>query len=87
MGKETTSEKYIKKAVEAAAKKLAGNSIHGCNFVGVQFDAKATEAIVMVASAIKENATACVKNAKALQHLAHVLNATGVKIETMVKIN
>lgn len=87
MAKETTTEKYIKKAVEATSRKLKGTRFEGCEFIGVKFDEKAIETIEMIASALEENATACAQNAIALGSLAQTLSASNVKIDTMVNIS
>lgn len=64
-------------------KKQASNggatSVQNCNFVGVQYDAKAVEAIEMIAQGL-------IENAKALGALAHVLKASNVEIQTLLKI-
>ena len=54
-------------------------SVQNCNFVGVQYDAKAVEAIEMIAQGL-------IENAKALGALAQVLNASNVEIQTLLKI-
>lgn len=56
-----------------------GTSMENCNFVGVQYDAKAVDAITKIADGLCENA-------KALGLLAQVLNASNVKIEALVKV-
>lgn len=48
-------------------------------FVGVQFDASAIDAIKAVAEGLLETA-------RGLGRLAYVLNASGVNIETLLKV-
>ena len=86
MAKETTAEKYIKKAVASVSKKLTGTNIEGCNFTGVKFDETATTAMIFIAEALETNAEACKANAEVLKELAKALNVSGVHIEAMVKI-
>lgn len=54
-------------------------TITNCNFTGVHFDAPAVEAIKLVAEGL-------LKNAEGLCTLARVLNASGVKIESLLRI-
>ncbi len=55
------------------------STIKDCNFVGVQFDAKAVEAIKAIAEGL-------IENAKGLHALATVLKASNITIEAMVKV-
>lgn len=55
-------------------------SISHCNFVGVQYDAKAVEAIQTIALGLKSNADA-------LGKLAQVLIASNVNLECLLKID
>jgi hypothetical protein len=55
------------------------NTITNCTFNGVQFDAKAVDAISLIA-------TGLIENAKALGSLASVLKASNINIESMLKI-
>lgn len=55
------------------------NIIQNCQFAAVQFDAKAVEAIRLIAEASLENA-------RTLHRLADVLVASNVTVEAMVKI-
>jgi arginine/lysine/ornithine decarboxylase len=59
--------------------KPVSNTIQNCTFVGVQYDAKAVEAIRTVAEGL-------VENAKALGKLAEVLKASNVTVEAMLRI-
>ena len=78
--KKTPTQKYIDDAVNQAVEKSSkGSHIESCNFVGVQYDAKAVEAIDTIAKGL-------VENAKALGKLAEVLNSSNVEIETMLKL-
>ena len=78
--KRKTTEQKIEEAVcKAFEKQKHGTAITGCNLVGVQFDEAATEAITTIAEGL-------IENAKALGHLAYVLKASNVKIETMIKV-
>lgn len=54
--------------------------IRDSQFVGVQFDAPAIEAVKVVAEGLLETA-------RGLGRLAFVLNASNVNIETFVRIN
>jgi hypothetical protein len=54
-------------------------TISGCNFTGVQYDAKSTEAIQAVADAVRFNAEACAS-------LAKVFDAQRITIQSMVSI-
>jgi len=56
------------------------NEITNCSFVGVQYDAKAVNAIETIALGL-------LKNAEGLKELASVLKASNVQIETMIKIS
>lgn len=79
--KKTPTQKYIdiaaKKAAEAATK---GASLENCQLTGVHYDAKAVNAIDTIAQGL-------VENAKALGTLAKVLNASHVKIDTLIRID
>jgi len=86
MAKETTTEKYIKKAVEAAAKSFSGNYISNCSLTGVKFNEKATDAMTHIADALETNAEACRINAEALKELCKTLNVSGVQIDTLMNI-
>jgi len=54
-------------------------SVTGCNFVGVQYDAKAVESINLIAEGL-------IENAQGLSKLAEVLKASNVQIDTMLKV-
>lgn len=84
--KETTTEKYIKKAVKMAKEELAGNTIQSCNFHGVEYSEEFVETVSAIADAIHKNAEACLKNAEALCNIAEVFKSSNVNIESMVKI-
>ena len=53
-------------------------SVENCNFAGVHFDEAATEAVMVIAEGL-------VENAKALGELASVLKASNVEIETLIR--
>lgn len=55
-------------------------SVSNSNFIGVQYDAKAVNAIETIADGLLENA-------KALGKLAEVLKASNVTVESMIKID
>lgn len=55
------------------------NTVENCSFTGVQFDAKAVDAIQTIAEGLLENA-------KSLGKLSEVLRAGNVHIDAMVKI-
>ena len=61
-------------------KEVVSKVITGCNFVGVQYDAKAVSAIVWIAEGL-------VENAKALGSLAQVLKASNVEIAALLRID
>ena len=77
--KENKKQKLAEIVKEVVAK-TNGKMITGCNFVGVQFDAKAVNAIETIAAGL-------VENAKALGALAQVLKASNVKIDAMMRID
>lgn len=56
------------------------SEITGCNFVGVQFDARAVDAVQTIAEGL-------VTNAEALKQLAYVLKASHVHIESLLRID
>jgi hypothetical protein len=64
---------------KAKIKTKPSTTVQNCSFVGVQFDAKAVDAIRTIAEGL-------VENAKALGALAGVLKASNVNLECMVKI-
>nr|DAF69054.1 MAG TPA: hypothetical protein [Caudoviricetes sp.] len=68
----------LDKILEAIENKES-NVIQNSSFVGVQYDAKAVEAINLIA-------TGLIENAKALANLTEVLKASNTTIESMVKI-
>lgn len=86
MAKETTTEKYIKKAVKAVKDELVSTDITGCEFAGVKFTEEATTAMTSIADALETNAEACRINAEALKELSKTLSVSGVKIDTLMKI-
>jgi len=86
MKKETTTEKYIKKAVEESKKSFENTTISNCTFTGVQFNEAATDAIIHIADALETNCKACFENAKALEKLSSILKASGVEIESFINI-
>lgn len=79
-------EKAIEEAVNAAADKLSSKHIESCSFVGVQWDAKAVDAVSKIADGLAENARSQRATAEGLKTLAEVLKASNVSIETMMKI-
>lgn len=56
-----------------------GTVVTNCAFTGVNFDKAAVDAITTIAEGL-------IENAKALGQLAHVLKASNVNIEAMLKI-
>lgn len=70
----------FRKVIREEIKELpaTGTVIEGCHFVGVQYDAKAVDAIQTIANGL-------VANAQALGKLAEVLKASNVTIEALVK--
>jgi len=77
--RETQSEK-IKRIFDKSLKEACSSSINDCTFVGVQFDAKAVDAITMIAEGLQTNA-------KALGDLAAVLKAGNVHLDTMLRVD
>jgi len=76
----TTTEKYIKKAVEAAKKELSGNTITSCNF---EMNVLAEGATQTLAEALKAQAKANAMNSEAMLKLAGTLksiDACAIKI-------
>lgn len=61
------------------SKEKQPTTIQDCTLIGVSFDAKAVNAIEVIAMGL-------VENAKALGNLAEVLKASNVNIEALVKI-
>jgi hypothetical protein len=61
------------------APQLAQNIIKDSSFVGVQYDAKACDAITKIADGL-------IENAKALRSLAEVLKASNVTLECLLKV-
>ena len=55
-------------------------AVSNCTFIGVQFDAKAIDAIETIADGL-------VENAKALGALAQVLKASNVEVQAMLRID
>lgn len=70
----------LEEIVAEVVAKTNGKTITGCNFVGVQYDAKAVNAIEIIA-------TGLVENAKALYSLSQVLKASNVEIAAMLRID
>ena len=66
--------------VAEVVEKTNRKTITGCNFIGVQYDAKAVNAIETIAAGL-------VENAKALGSLAQVLKASNVEIASMLRID
>lgn len=58
---------------------VARHTVTGCNFIGVQYDAKAVEAITLIAKGV-------LSNNEVLLKLANVLNASNVTIDAMIKV-
>ena len=76
-------KKEKQKLAEIVAEVVAktnGKTITGCNFVGVQYDAKAVNAIETIAAGL-------VENAKALGSLAQIFKASNVEIAAMLRID
>ncbi len=67
----TTTEKYIKKAVDEASKKLSGSHINGCNItMNMQADGATqalAQALLSQAEANEANSLAILELAKALK--------------------
>ena len=57
-----------------------GATVSHCNFIGVQYDAKAVDVIATIAQGL-------VENAQALGHLAQVLKASNVTIDALVRVD
>ena len=70
----------LSEIVAEVVAKTNGKTVTGCNFVGVQYDAKAVNAIETIAAGL-------VENAKALGALAQVLKASNVEIAAMLRID
>lgn len=80
MSKLTKSQKEFISEISREALNGAGKSIRDCSFVGVQYDAKAVNAIETIAQGL-------VENAKALGALAQILRASNVEIQAMVRMD
>ena len=70
-------KKVVNKAIEV--KRGSNITVKNCNLVGVQFDEKATDAIKIIAEGL-------IENAKALGTLAYAMRASGVNIDTMLRV-
>ena len=80
---EKMNKKEKQKLADIVAEVVAktnGKTITGCNFVGVQYDAKAVNAIETIA-------TGLVETAKALGALAQVLKASNVELQALLRID
>jgi len=71
----TTTEKYIKKAIEEAKKELGGNSISHCTF---EMHLEASGATIKLAEALEEQAIANALNSQAMLKLAESLKPIDV---------
>lgn len=69
----------LKELIAEALKDANRKEVSHCNFVGVQYDAKAVDAIETIAEGL-------VENAKALGKLAEVLKASNVQIESLLEL-
>jgi hypothetical protein len=69
----------MKQKKKVAKKKVPHTLVKNCSFVGVQYDAKAIEAMETVAQGL-------LVNAQALYRLAGVFNAQGIEIECLIKV-
>jgi len=74
MKKETTTEKYIKKAVKEAIEgiqsKHFGATIENSEFNAIKWDADATETISWITEALHKNSQANIEAATAIQEIA-----------------
>lgn len=80
MKKKETQEQNIKRIFDESLSNVTKHEISNCSFVGVQFDAKAVDAITAIAKGLQINA-------QALGDLAAVLKAGNVEIETMMRVD
>ena len=80
----TTTEKYIKKAVEEAKKELGGNSIIGCN---IKMNMQADGATKVLAQALLAQAEANEVNSSAMMQLALTLKPIDVCAIKMINSN
>lgn len=71
--KESTTEKYIKRAIKEAKKELSGNVIQGCNF---EMTINAETATEVLAEALQVQAEANKVTGEAMLKLAHALKPT-----------
>ena len=71
----TTTEKYIKKAVDEAKKELSGNSITGCN---IEMNMQADGATQILAQALLAQSEANEANSLAIMELAKTLKPIDV---------
>ena len=74
-----TKAKGLKKETLKIVPDESPKIIQNCDFVGVKYDQAATEALKSIAEGF-------IENAKGLGVLAKVLNASDVKIESMITI-
>ena len=78
--KKETQEQKVKRLIDDALERKSKKIITGCNFIGVQYDAKAVDTITTIAEGL-------VVNAKALGKLAEILKSSNVEIEAMLKVD
>lgn len=77
--KKTPTQKYIDEALARFSEKIETTSVSNSTFTGVHYDAKAVNAIEVIAEGL-------VENAKALGKLAEVLKSSNVEIECLLKL-
>lgn len=78
--KRETQEDRIKRIFDESLSKAPKTEITQCTFAGVQFDAKAVDAITMIAQGLNTNA-------KALCALSEVLKAGNVHLDTLLRVD
>jgi arginine/lysine/ornithine decarboxylase len=74
--KKKTQVEQIKEMIDEA---VNGTVVTNCSFVGVQYDAKAVEAITLIARGV-------IGNNEVLLTLAEVLKASNVEVESLLRI-
>ena len=77
----------MKKTKTKAAPRAPRLIVQHCNFSGVRWDAKAVDAVAGLVRAMEENARANAANAAGLGHVAEMLRAQHVYVDTMLKID
>lgn len=77
--KKEKQEEMIARLLDKALADHKSSTITNCSFVGVKYDEAATQTVTLIAEGL-------IENAKALGILARVMNASEVKIDTVLSV-